>query len=325
MVDDGEELQRLDDDLADGRLDATSYRRRRDELIVRRREEEAAARPTTARAAGKGPATAPGSGEGTGSAAAVPVSAGPAFTAGPVSGPATAWAAPAAEPPRRGFPGAESSGAGPSSVGAEAPDVSGTTAAPPTPPRTPPERDPAEDTTSFPAAGASPDPAADLHRGRRPSPDPFPPPFRWGEPPTPAGPSADVTQVVDRDAESTQVVPDPTSGGPGRPVPPPGPPPGPPPNGPASGGFRPPSFPPPERTQVVPGGLAGRRPSPPVAAAQTTPPWVERDPDRRDRPPSGMQGSEVFLGRRRELASVIGTAAVVVVVILILALSFTLG
>jgi hypothetical protein len=76
---------------------------------------------------------------------------------------------------------------------------------------------------------------------------------------------------------------------------------------------------------VVPGGLAGRRPSPPVPAARTTPPWVERDPDRPDRPPSGMQGSEVFLGKRRDLASVIGTAAVVVVVILILVLSFTLG
>jgi hypothetical protein len=62
-----------------------------------------------------------------------------------------------------------------------------------------------------------------------------------------------------------------------------------------------------------------------VPAEHTTPPWVDREPDRVDRPPSGMQGSEVFLGRRRELASVIGTAAVVVVVILILVLSFTLG
>jgi hypothetical protein len=59
-----------------------------------------------------------------------------------------------------------------------------------------------------------------------------------------------------------------------------------------------------------------------VPAARTTPPWVERAPDR---PPSGMQGSEVFLGKRRDLASVIGTVVVVVVVIVILVLSFTLG
>jgi hypothetical protein len=62
-----------------------------------------------------------------------------------------------------------------------------------------------------------------------------------------------------------------------------------------------------------------------VPAAHTTPPWVERAPDRVDRPSSGMPGSEVFLGRRRDLASVIGTTVVVVVVILILVLSFTLG
>jgi hypothetical protein len=55
------------------------------------------------------------------------------------------------------------------------------------------------------------------------------------------------------------------------------------------------------------------------------PPWVGRAPDRTDRSPSDMQGSEVFLGKRRDLASVIGTAAVVLVVILILVLSFTLG
>jgi hypothetical protein len=75
----------------------------------------------------------------------------------------------------------------------------------------------------------------------------------------------------------------------------------------------------------VPGALAGRRPSPPVPAAHTMPPWVGRAPDRTDRSPSDMQGSEVFLGKRRDLASVIGTAAVVLVVILILVLSFTLG
>ena len=71
----------------------------------------------------------------------------------------------------------------------------------------------------------------------------------------------------------------------------------------------------------MPGGLAGRRPSAPVPAAHTAPPWVERV----DRSSSGMQGSEVFLGRRRDLASVIGTSAVVLVVILVLVLSFTLG
>ena len=43
-MDASDELQRLDDDLASGRLDATTYRRRRDELTARRREEEAAAR-----------------------------------------------------------------------------------------------------------------------------------------------------------------------------------------------------------------------------------------------------------------------------------------
>jgi hypothetical protein len=75
----------------------------------------------------------------------------------------------------------------------------------------------------------------------------------------------------------------------------------------------------------VPGGIAGRRPSAPVPAAHTTPPWVERGPERVDRSSSGMQGSEVFLGRRRELASVIGTVAVVLLVILVLVLSFTLG
>jgi hypothetical protein len=62
-----------------------------------------------------------------------------------------------------------------------------------------------------------------------------------------------------------------------------------------------------------------------VPAVHTTPPWVDRAPDRVERDPSGMQGSEVFLGKRRELASVIGTAVVVLVVILVLVLSFTLG
>ncbi len=227
-MDAGDELQRLDDDLAAGRLDATSYRRRRDELISRRRGEE-----VTPRAAPVGDATA--------DAPAEPES--PSALPDPVADTASI---PVVEP------------------------------------------------TSVPGTTDEPSPER-----RGDGPDPFPPPFRWGDPHPPPDPPADVTQVVDRDAERTQVVPHPPSGA-----------------------FRPPSFPPPpERTQVVPGGLAGRRPSPPVPAAHTTPPWVERV----DRPPTGMQGAEVFLGRRRELASVIGTAAVVVVVILILVLSFTLG
>ena len=51
---------------------------------------------------------------------------------------------------------------------------------------------------------------------------------------------------------------------------------------------------------------------------------MDRPPERPD-PPSGIAGSDVFYGGRRDLASTLGTVAVVVVVILILVLSFTLG
>ena len=96
--------------------------------------------------------------------------------------------------------------------------------------------------------------------------DPFPPPFRWADPVPVAEPAeAEVTQVVPGAPDTTQVVPRP--------------------DGPSA--FHPPSFgAPPERTQVVPGALAGRRPSPPVPAARTTPPWTERERTERSRPPA---------------------------------------
>jgi hypothetical protein len=319
-VDASDELQRLDDDLAAGRVDATSYRRRRDELIVRRREEEAAARATGPSAVGavEVPTTgavdpAPGS-AGTGPSA--PATAGEPASSGPGSDGSVA-------PSRTSVP------AHPSPATPSAATPSGAHPATPDPvlpssteSRTePPDSGP--DTESIPVVtpGTAPGPPPGAPHEPR-GPDPFPPPFRWGDTQAPSDPAPEVTQVVERDAESTQVVPGPSSGGfrpAGGPTPT-----GPPPADPA--GFRPPSFaPPPERTQVVPGGIAGRRPSAPVPAAHTTPPWVDRAPDRVDRSPSGMQGSEVFLGRRRELASVIGTAAVIAVVILVLVLSFTLG
>ncbi len=329
-VEASEELQRLDADLAAGRVDATSYRRRRDVLIARRREEAArvAAEETTTTAeessrrapqppTAEDPVTGPPVTEKADPVPAVdplpavpavdPLPAAPSVAspipAVPVVDPIPAVPSVASRPAPTGRPAPRVA-----SEGRPAPPIAGEGRPRPTYPSDGALRSAAEaDTTAgegrrrptYPTDGAlrPGGEQTDAFPTPTPSPaDPFPPPFRWG--PAPGTPDADATQVVHDPADTTQVVPPST--------------------------FQPPTFAVPERTQVVPGVPAGRRPSAPVPASRTTPPWVDRPPERQD-PPSGIAGSDVFYGGRRGLASTLGTIAVVVVVILILVLSFSLG
>jgi hypothetical protein len=334
-----EQLRRLDEDLATGRVDAESYRRRRDDLLAARlppppprsdtapdvsalddSELDAAERelgfapefdePPREPRLGSAPEHRTARGE-----------TGPPVEAARIAPPDPptevedeAEIVETAEDAATADPDAAHPRGIPVPPAADAPPLPGTPASSPglRPPPPPPEDDDAVETDERPLPA-----------------DPFPPPFRWSSPDDPDDPdgeaSPDITQVVrgapGPAADRTQVVatgraPEETQVVPGRATPTRfGPPP--PPRAPA----RPP-LPTPERTQFVPGAVPARAAGGGVARPEeTAPPWASAAARS-----EGLQGRELFArGPGPRAGAILGTVAVLLLVVLVLVVSFALA
>lgn len=296
-----DELRRLDEDLAAGRLDADSYRRRRDELLAARPAAPARAAATVAtEAVGDATPVATTARRGTGAPGeGAPSMGGPGMGGPGTGGPGTGG------PGEEGRDRAASHEVDGDDAGAGEADRGGPVEVDPFPPPfrwdgapeadAPPGAD--VDPTGSDLPGSAPDATQVVAARRAAGEEPERTQVVRGGTGAPAG-AADATQVVGRPR-----APDPRLG-PARSGPPVGP---------------------PERTQFVPGAAltrAGDLRS--VPARRTVPPWV----DERSVGPADARrpGREVFARRRGPSpAAVIGTAALVLVVLVVLALSFLLG